>query len=334
MTALGRRDVLSAIAAASLAACGGAPPHPVPAPEIPLPLTPLTELVQAAGLGWVLVLEPQALQSLLPHVHKLVPEARFAMFAARHGGLDPRAEDEIVIASYPESTLVLARGAIDPAKVEAAFTARAVRVDARVVDRAAGPETTIVRLAGEVGSAKEQLVLFGRHGVGLEIGDLGRSRLRVAELFLEGRLKRASPVFRSPPLDHAAAALGPAPARVFFPGPFTGEAAMGIAGLLQAATAVGIAATPTPARTVAVRVLVSGAVGTNPSAAEQRLLATYDTIGASGIGRLCGLDRPRRAPTATHTEDGLTLEVELDPASIVTGLYDATEATLPEMFRL
>jgi hypothetical protein len=210
-----------------------------------------------------------------------------------------------------------------------------VRTDARVVDRVAGPETTIVRVSGEVGATKEQLVVFGRHGAGLEIGGDGRhSPLRVAELFLEGRLKRASPAFRSPPLDLCATALGPAPARLFFPGPFTGDVAKGLAGLLQAATAVGIATTLTPSRTLAVRVVVMGVSGTDPVAAEQRLVAAYDTMATSGIGRLCGLDHPKRPPTATHTDSGLALEVELDPAPIAIGLYDATQASLPEMFRL
>lgn len=332
---IGRRDALRALVGASLAACGGTPSPPKPSapPEVPLPLTPLADLVAAAGVEWVLALEPRALAPLLPHLYKLVPEARFQLFSARHGGVDLRALDEIVIASYAQSTLALARGALDPQKVEAAFAARAVRLEPRAVERPAGPDTPIVRLAGEVGATREQLALYGHQGAGLEVGGDGK-HLRVAGLFLEGRLKRASPVFRSPPLDVAHQELGPAPARIFFPGPFTGDASQGLAGLLKAATAVGVAATPTAAGTLAVRVVVIGVQGNDVSAAEQRLAATYDTTAAAGIGRLCGLDRPKKPPTVSHTELALTLEVELAPGPIATGLHDATEATLPEMLRL
>lgn len=333
MSALCRRDVLRALGALALAACGGNPAVPPPAAQLPLAIGPLADLVPAAGLGWVVLLEPRALAALRPHIHKLFPAPRFALFAARHGGVDPRELDELVLGAYPESTLVLARGTLDPARIEAAFAARAVRIDSRVLDRAGGPDRAIVRLTGNVGGAKEQLVLFGRGAAGLELGDRGLSRLRAAELFLLGRLRRASPAFRSPPLDLCASALGPAPARVFFPGPFTGDAAEGLGGLLRGATSVGVSATPAHANTVAIQCVVLGVEGRDSNAAQARLLATYDTLAASGLGRLCGLDHPQKTPTVSYIDPSLRLEVELDAARIAVGLHEATEATLQELLR-
>src|SRR5439155_13010949 len=116
----------------------------------------------------------------------------------------------------------------DPAAVEKSFAERALRLEGRAADH---PD--VIRTWGDLGTAREQLLIFGKRGVGLEVGGFGP--LRAAELFAEGRLKKASPIFRSPPLDLAASALGPAPARLFFAGPFDSS---GLGGLLKVASAV------------------------------------------------------------------------------------------------
>lgn len=306
-------------------ACGGARP-PAAAPETPLALSPLAGLAAAAGLEWLLALEPRALADALPAVETLIPPARFSLFAARHGGIDPRRADEIVVASYPHGALVLVRAAIDPAAVEKAFVERAVRVEARAADH---PD--VVRVSAEVGTAREHLVVFGRRGVALAVGAPEPSR--AAQLFAEGRLKRASPALRSPPLDLAAEVLGPAPARLFFPGPFAGEAASGFGGLLKAASA---AAVGVRARgdVLAARIALVEAEGKDRAAAQQRLGATWDAVAESGLGKLCGLDKPRKAPWTPPDERAVVLEVELDAMAVARGLRDATEAPVADIFKL
>jgi hypothetical protein len=317
-----RQALLSLLAIA----CGSRAPPVVPVPETPLALDPLENLAPAAGLEWALLLQPQKLTDVLPAIQIVVPEAHFALFAARHGGIDPRRADEILIAGYAKTTLTLGRIAIDPKAVEKSFTDRALHVEGRAADH-----WDVIRTWGDVGTTREQLVLFGRRGVGLELGSFGP--LRASELFAEGRLKKASPMFRSPPLDLASAALGPAPARLFFPGPFSGDARAGFGGLLQVASAVGVSATP-HGPSLAVRVAVLEAQGTDPKAAVQRLGATFDALAQSGLGRLCGLDRPKKGPITGTSETALFLDVELDSSTVAKGLHDATEASILEILKL
>lgn len=320
-----RREALLSLLAV---ACGSHTPPVAPVPDTPLTLDPLEDLVPAAGLEWLLLLQPPKLADVLPALQIVVPESHFASFSARHGGIDPRRADAIAIAGYAKTTLALARMSIDPKAVEKSFVDRALHLEGRALDH-----HDVVRTWGDVGGTiREQLVLFGRRGVGMEIGGFGP--LRAAELFAEGRLKKASPAFRSPPLDLASSALGAAaPARLFFAGPFSGEARTGLGGLLQVASAIGISATPV-GPSLDVRVAVLGARGTDPNAAVQRLGATYDALAQSSLGRLCGLDRPKKAPATSVSEDALFLEVQLDSSVIAKGLHDATEASVSEILKL
>ena len=86
------------------------------------------DLVPAAGLRWLVELRPRALfadAAFASVVAMLVGEDTFATFALRHGGIDPRAAAELVIAGVDDAWLALARLAVDPAEVEAAFAHRA-----------------------------------------------------------------------------------------------------------------------------------------------------------------------------------------------------------------
>src|SRR5262249_32437282 len=122
------RRVAAAIAIVALCmGCGGAPPTPAPPPLPPLHLAPLPDLAPAAGLSWIVIARPRDLAAradLIPALHALVPEERLATFAARNGGVSPLELEELVAATYRATTLYLARGMIDPSRVEGAFAAR------------------------------------------------------------------------------------------------------------------------------------------------------------------------------------------------------------------
>jgi hypothetical protein len=230
-----------------LVACGA--PAPAAPIDHPLDLPPLVSLAPAAGLDSIVIVRPRDLlvhAELLPLVTRVIPESQLQTFAQRHGGVDPRQLQELVVASYGPTTLALARGDFDPARLERAFGERTTRATGRFVDHAGGPLSTIVRLEGDAVSDHLTTVLFGRQVVGVELhADAHRvGPLRVSELFALRKLQRAHPALESPPLDLAAQTLGDAPLRIFYPGPFEGESAKGLAGLLQAATAVGIAVRP------------------------------------------------------------------------------------------
>lgn len=345
------RNVIAAAIVIALSACGGGTPAPKPAEPAPpaLHLSPIDDLVPAAGLSWLVVARPREIAQradLIPAIHELVGEDRFDAFAAHNGGVDLRELDELAVARYAGSTLYLARGRIDPARVEAAFAAHLVNVDGRAIDRKGGGNgggagDRIVRTWGGAADGREQLAIFGTFAVGLEQGKL--APLRAAELFAEQRLKRAAPARRTALLARASSLAGDAPLLGFAPGPFDAEWSRGLGGLLAATTAIAIAirfpppaaadaASPAKAPALLTLVLLGG-WGTDAPAAADRLLSVWNTMGATALGRLCAVDRPLAAARARTEPDALVLEVTLDTLAATRGLHAAIDAQVDEMMR-
>jgi len=330
---IARREALGLLAGlAAVAACGGAAPRGTGAPgapPVPLALDPVVDLVPAAGLTWLVDARLRDLLGspvLIPAVALLVPEARFLAFAQRNGGVDPRQVSELAVAGYPDATLALARTIIDPARVESAFAARALAVEGRAVDGA------VTRVWGTVGDAREQVAAFDRQAIGIERGRLGP--LRAAIYFAERKLKRSQPALRAEPLARAAELLGTAPLRAFAPGPFEGEWAEGLGGLLRATTAVGAALRPRdagPAGALDVSVVLTGAWGAEAPAAAQRLEAAFRVLADDPLGRLTGIDHPLEAPRVSADPEALRLAVSLDPMPLARGLHELTDATMAEI---
>jgi hypothetical protein len=323
-----------------LAACGARPTAPAPPPP-PAPHTePLTDLAIAASLEWMIHLRLRdiaARAELVPAIAKVIPEARFAAFAAAHGGVDLRQAHELVAARYPGAALWLARTPFDPQRAEAAFGARVDVVDGRAIDRR--PDQIaggITRAWGRRRGERVQLAMLGRAALALEVArpdsPANLSPLRIAELLAEGRLKRAPPALHAPPLARAAELLGDAPARAFAPGPFAGEWARGFGGLLAGATAAALAARPVagPPAGLAFTLVLTGAWSAGDGAST-RLLAWLDTFGQQGLGRLLGLDHPLAAARARALDDGLVLEATYDAEGLAQGLHEAVEADIREI---
>lgn len=328
----------SALGLLLLAACGArvAPPPAGPR-RSDLHVEPLTDLAPAAGLVWLLDLRPQELvtnDASRAAIAEVISEDRFAAFASRHGGIDPRAAKELVVASYPEATLTMAEVRFDPASVEAAFAARTLGVEGRAV------EGDVTRTWGSVTSGtdttREQLALLGRDAVMLERGHLGP--LRAALAFSEAKLHRSLPALRADPLMRAAALLGDAPARAFAPGPFEGEWAAGLGGLLRASTAAAVSAWPRGSAEAGTanlffRVVLLGAWGADAPAAADRLRAAFDVLSNDPLGKLMRVDHPVQDPHAVGGPDALVLEVGLDALSLARGLRAATAGTVADIMR-
>lgn len=317
----------------SASGCGPKPipPPPVP-PAVPLRLDSACELAPSAGVEWVVDAKPRALAEipdLIPVIALVVPEARFATFAAAHGGIDVRQIRDLCIAKYRDSVLTVARSPLDPVRVEKEFSDQVTHPGGRSVDVVNPP---VVRVWGEVNGGAQQLVLFAREVVALEQGRAGPARAAVS--FALGRLRRASPVLRGPAIAPAVRVIGDAPVRAFAAGPFEGELAQGLGGLLRASTAVGVSATFVgPPAKVAMRIVLTGAWGKDAPAAAERLAAAVNVVAESPFGRLLGLNHPLAGPRVHGEDDALFVEVTVDAAAVARGLHDALDAEIGDIMR-
>jgi hypothetical protein len=329
---IARRQVLAALLGAVGVACTAGPkPAATPPPPPALDLDPLVDLVPAAGLVWLVEAHPQQVladRSLADVFGAMAPAEALDAFALRHGGVDLRRADQVTVSGHGRATLGLARLAVDPGRVEAAFTARAREVEGRAVERG------VTRFWGTVGEQREQVALFGSEGVGTEFGGLGP--LQAAIYFAQGRLKRSLPALRAEPLAAAAELLGPSPVRAFAPGPFVADWAAGLGGLLAGATAAAARLRsgqrgPDARQVLELRVILTGAWGADADTAAQRLAASFRVLSEDPFGRLTGLDRPVDGPIATGRPDVLALDVALDPVTMSHGLRAAVGAPLAEI---
>lgn len=312
---------------ALLVACG--PPAKAPPPPTPLHLDRACDLVPSAGLTWILELKPRAIAAepdLIPAISKVVPEARFVAFAAAHGGVDVRQIQDLCVARFKGTTLSVSHSPFDPAKVERAFSDRATITAGRAVDVQNPP---VVRLWGEAGGAEQHAVLFGSEAIAIEEGKgLGT---KTAEAFALGKLKKAQPALKGAALAHVSDLVGDAPVRAFAPGPFDGELAQGLGGLLRASTAIGFSVKPLGAKLV-VRMVLAGAWNDDANAASERLAAAVHVISETGLGHLLGLSKPIAEPKVTGREDALIVEAAYDADLLATGFHDALDAEVSEIF--
>jgi hypothetical protein len=325
-----RRQALAALLGAIGVACTAKrPPAAAPAPEPALDLDPLVDLVPAAGLLWLVDARPQQIRadrSLADVLGAVAPPETLDAFAVRHG-VDIRRADQVAVSGHGQATLGLARLAVDPGRVEAAFSARAREVEGRAVERG------VTRFWGTVGDEREQVAVLGHDGVAAEFGGLGP--LRAAVAFAQGRLKRSLPALRADPLAATDTLLGAAPLRAFAPGPFGPDWSKGLGGLLGGATAAAArlcaADRGADRHVLELRLVLTGAWGEDAAAAADRLAASFRVLADDPLGRLTGLDRPVEGPTATGSPDVLALDVALDPVTMSRGLRAAVGAPLAEI---
>jgi hypothetical protein len=322
-------------------AAGGPPPPPPAAPSPPLPplqTQPLANLVAAAGVRWALFATPRDLLAIpwLPRlVDVAVSGARFDRFATSTG-IDLRGLADAIVVSYAPAgdskddvMLYLTHHGGDAQGIERSFRTRFTSGEKRSVDR---PD--LVRVSGKVGRETQAAVFLGRDVVGFqEGGSASRGPARVAALFAEGKLKRAHSVLAGEPLRSLAARLGAAPLAAYAPGPFEGDVARGLRGLLGAATALGAVARPSAREGLAITLAVTGDFSTSGPAAASELLAAWNELAASRFGHLLGLDAPLDPPAVTHSSDAVGLAVELSAKTLAEGLAQATATRVQDIFK-
>jgi len=308
------------------------PPAPPGPPPIPLHLEPACDLVPAAGVAWVAAIAPRAIAEvpdLIPAVGIVLTEERLRLFATAHGGIDLRQIKDLCVARYPGTLLTVARVPLEPERLAAAFDDRSGRPAVRTT---IAPNPRVLRLTGDVDGEPAQLLIFGHDAVVEENGKTGA--IRAAEAFAFGKLKRSQPALKAAALARATALLEDAPVRILAPGPFEGETAGGLGGLLRATTAVGGSArwSGTGAG-IAVRLVLTGAWGPDAPAASERLAAAIHVLSESPPGRLFGLAQPLKEPKIHAEADALVLDAVLDGQTLARGIHDAVDAEVGEIMR-
>lgn len=270
---------------------------------------------------------------LIPAIGLVVAEERFDAFTKAHGGVDLRQLQELCVARYRDATLTIAKTPFDPASVARAFEAKSTTANVKTTSLA--PNPPVQRLTGDAFGQPRTLTLFGRDALTLEDG--AGTRSRAAEAFAFGKLHRAKPALESNVLERAralAAEIGDTPLQVFAPGPFEGESAKGLGGLLRGTTAIGVSARPLRgAPQIVVRLVLVGAWGKDAEAAAERLSAAVQLLAESPAGRLAGIDRPVAGPHVKPLADALVLDVTLDALALARGIRDAVAADVADILR-
>jgi len=105
----------------------------------------------------------------------------------------------------------------------------------------------------------------------------------------------------------------------------------GAHGLLERATAIGLAATPSP-KGLEVRGLLLGSWDDPPTEALRRLEKTLGDVMASPLAGLTGVREPIVPPSVAGDKEGIRFEMVVDPKRLAEGLRAATEAGLGEIF--
>lgn len=335
----GRRSLLGyavILAGSALAGCPSPPPpKPAPLPRQPPPIQirALTDLLPAAGLRWLVVAKVEklvALPWLKTSLSRVLHDERLDLLAATTG-LDLRQLPELALAAYGSDGVVLylARHRRDPIAVERLFRERLTSRERRSVE-----DEQLVRVSGLVGREPRVFVALGPEVVGFQYGgNAERGPARIALLYAGGRLSKIPTVAADEALAPLWTELGATPVRALLPGPFDETLAGGARGLLAAATAVAVSATPTANEALAVAVLLGGDFTADEARARELLAAAWDDLAKSDLGSLLGLHQPRTAPRASSNPFRLRLDVEVDPAALFGGLAAATMDNIREIMR-
>jgi len=234
----------------------------------------------------------------------------------------PAAEDDEVM-------LYLARHTGDAQAIERAYRARFTSGEKRSVER---PD--LVRISGKVGRRLSAAAFLGKDVAAFQDGgSASRGPVRVASLFAEGKLKHARPVMASEPLHTLALKLGAAPLAGFAPGPFEGDLARGLRGLLAGATGIGAVLRPTERQSFVVTAAVAGDFTTSATPAADELLAAWKDLAQSRLGHILGLDKPVSAPMTSGAADAVMISVELSARALAEGLAVATASKVQDIFK-
>lgn len=283
---------------------------------------PLTGLVPAAGLNWMVVVKPKELlrdASLRQAVERLFPNARLDVFA-RNSGVDLRTLETGIVADFGLGTLYLAEG-ID---VRAARSAFLKRLASEPLTKALGGD--VVHVTGLVGITPQSFVNASARIAAVSVNDPTLTKICAA--FALKKLQKSPSALHGAALRNLPGSLAVAPLQWYAPGPFSDEWARGAHGLLRDTLAVAITGRVDSPGWLDVFVLLRGDYGNEPDQNVQQALATVRDLAGSALGRMLSLDDPSLAPVIVATDREISLRVRLPIERLLAGLYGVVAANV------
>jgi hypothetical protein len=274
--------------------------------------SPLSDLVSAAGLHWLVLIKPAQILTepeLGQAISQIVPGRRFDAFAEA-SGVDLRAVPSAAVAGFPYATLYLA-------EVPSGVTERVrdhfrERLLTGAVDK--HPRPGLVRIGGVIGQTPETLLTIDDQVIAVAVGD--PLQATIVEAYAEERLKSSPTALHDAALSSLPDQFANDAAVLFAPGPFGDEWQSAAGGLLQSTVAVAIGARLDQGR-LATTICLAGAWGDSAADAASRLSVAWTAFAQSSAGRLFGL---RETAEVTAIPELLTLRVQLDLNLLVRGL--------------
>ena len=324
--------VASALAASGCASVRVEPPASLPDREV----EQLTDLLTFPRLEWLLLLQPEQLATtpwLESPIARLLRDERLDLLA-QVTGLDLRVIPEFALAGYIDGTddcvAWLLRHRDTPLQLERKFRQRLTSDPRRIeVDH------QLLRVSGKIGTRAHGFVTIGPDVVGYQFGgDQRQGPMRIASLYAQGRLENIPTVLADPTLGALDRALR-APIKLLLPGPFEGERAGGLRGLLGAASGAGAALAPTDQQTLRLSVLLAGEYGEGDRRQDALpyLQAAWQDLVDADLGRLLRLHEPVTPPQVFSSPLGIGLQVTLDPMKLADGLAAATIYSVRQIMR-
>jgi hypothetical protein len=290
---------------------------------------PLTDLVSAVGLRWLVLVKPQQIlagSELGPAIEAIIPGPRLAAFS-ESSGVDLRAVPEALVAGFPYSTLYLAALPNDVAALaRARFSERLL---SGVVTKR--PRPGLVRITGVIGQTPETLLTVEERMLAVAVGD--PLPVTIAEAYAEGRLKTSPTALRGAALSALPDdLLSPhSPFVLLAPGPFPDEWQRAAGGLLPSAVALAIAAEPIGHGKLATTLYLAGAWQSSAADATSRLGAAWTALAHSPTGRLFELNEVAEVEAKPEL---LTLRVELELAALLRGIRASVLGDLSLILRV
>lgn len=282
------------------------------APEAPLQLGPLTEFVPAAGLRWLVTGSPRYFAehpALVGTRQRWLTEQRLSSFA-QATAVDLRSTERALVAGFDLGTLYMVDGSgwvrapQEPFVERLAGSAREQR-----------PHRDVWRITGLVGSTPQALVRLDDAVLAVAVQD--PLLARIVEYRARGRLRGVTPALQGAALSVLPAELlEPGPLRAYALGPFSQQSLPEAAGLLTAASALGLAL-ELDGPWLSLRLALAGHW---QEADAEQLRALWQALVESPLGDTLALAQTRQEVAVEVSAQSLQLSAALDAARVLAGL--------------